>query len=97
MPNKHGDPDHEVIEGDIHNLREDVQTLKLAYGVKETFNNEFRKIVQDETKDIKEKTQTMAIHFASIDAKLKILLWIFGIFSAGIISLTVLVATGLMD
>jgi len=94
MPNKHGDPDHKVIEGDIHDLREDVQTLKLAYGLKETFNNEFRKIVQDETKDLSDKTQAMAVHFASIDGKLKILLWFFGLLSAGIISLVVLVISG---
>jgi len=57
MPDKHGDPEHRVLEGDIHVLREDVQTLKLAYGLKETFNNEFRAVVQEETKDIKIRTQ----------------------------------------
>ena len=96
MPDKHGDPEHGVLEGDIHVLREDVQTLKLAYGLKETFNNEFRAVVQEENKDSNRRIQEMAIHFAGIDGKLKILLWVFGLLSAGIIGLVVIVVTGLI-
>ena len=75
---------------------EDVQTLKLAYGLKETFNNEFRAVVQEENKDSNRRIQEMAIHFAGIDGKLKILLWVFGLLSAGIIGLVVIVVTGLL-
>jgi len=97
MPDKHGDPDHEVIEEDIHDLREDVQSLKLAYGFRETFNNEFRQVVQDETKDIKEKTQAMAVHFAGIDGRLKILLWLLGILAPGIIGLIIIVVLFVLE